>query len=193
MRNNGGISLVEVLIAITVLFLLVAASTPFYLNYRGRTQVNRAAEVARALIERGGEEAKTSGYPLPEELTRDGLTAAPVAPTRGQTLVVRLRKQVGEKSSLIAERPLPGSERFETNLSGLGLLESEGSQVQGIFVEFLQVVNGIEVVLATIPVDVNGEFVLASEQANGFVQFGYGGHTRTIEITARGVVRSDQR
>lgn len=191
--NKRAFTLVEVAVAIGVVFLILAAATPFFLRNRGKTHVNQAVEVTKALIERAGEVAKSSGYPLPEDFLQQGLATPAGTPVEGQPIIVRIRKRSNDQVTLISQRPLTGSEGINLALTGLGKLDLDSVTMQGIFVEIVQEEEGAETLLATIPVDVNGEFVFASGESGAAIHFRYGQHVRGIQMNIRGAVRSEQR
>jgi prepilin-type N-terminal cleavage/methylation domain-containing protein len=190
-----GFTLIEVMVAVGIVLLLLAALTPFYANYRGKSNVNRAVEVTKAVIERAAEEAKSAGYPLPQDMLTNGLDTAAVAPLENQTVVLKIRKRttLGGEAKLIAERHLPRSESLKLTLGGLGLLTLADTDAQGVFLEVLQKSEGSETLLATLPIDVNGEFVFQGDQSGALISFGYGDHVRGLQMNTRGVVVSDQR
>lgn len=191
--NRKGFTLVEVAVAIGIVLLLLAAATPFYLRNRGKTNVNRAVEVTKALIERASEEAKSSGHPLPEALLQDGMPSPAEAPVEGQEIVVRIQKKSNNKVTLISERHLSGSESLSLALTGLGKMDLDSTDIQGVFLEILQSSQGAETLLATIPVDVNGEFVFAPEQSGAAIHFRYAQHVRGLQMNIRGAVRAEER
>ena len=195
-NENKGFTLVEIAITVGILLLLIGAAVPFYTSYRGKTNVNRAVEITKAVIERAAEEAKAAGYPLPQDMLVDGLATPAADPSNNKTVVLRIRKRVTQAGSAktIAERHLPGSDGLRVSLSGLGLLPMDQTDAQGVFLEILQKSELDETLLATLPIDVNGEFVFQQgEQTGAAIFFGYGNHTRGIQMNVRGVVVSDQR
>ena len=186
-------TLIEVAVAIGVVLLVLAAATPLFLRNRGKTHVNQAVEVTKAVIERAAEVAKSSGYPLPEDFLQQGLATPAETPVDGQPILVRIRKRSNDQITLISQRPLTGSEGINLALTGLGKLDLDSVTMQGIFVEIVQEEEGVETLLATIPVDVNGEFVFASGESSAALHFRYGQHVRGIQMNIRGAVRSEQR
>lgn len=184
--------------ALGIFLLLVATLLPMALRYRGHSAVNRAIELAKIVTQRAGEEAKSAGYPLNDSLKQNGLAVACVAAsTPGTEVSVRLRKRLraGGPVQTITERKLSDSGRVTLQLSGLGLLDLEAeTDINGVFVEFVQSgPDGAETILATIPADVNGEFVLRGASANGSIVFHNRDYSNTLNITHRGVVTTERR
>lgn len=190
-----GFTLIEIAVALGILFLILAISTPFYLSYRTRTNVNQAAVITKALFERALEEAKTAGYPLPESLLESGLTTAATTTGGEGPISVHIRKRStnGGNLTLVARRVIPGSESLELTLDGLGKLGLEESTDTGLYLEILRQTGGEMVVLATVPVDVNGDFLFLNKNAQASLAFKAGEHSREVQLTARGTVTTDQR
>jgi type II secretory pathway pseudopilin PulG len=188
----------EVAIAMGILLILIAASIPFILRYRGKTGVNRAAEITKAVIERAGEEAKTAGYPLPDSLKQAGLTSSsPLSSSTGTDILLRLRRKTaeGEPPQLVLERNLSSASSLTADFQGLGLLDIDvNNSPKGLFLEFVErSPGGAKTVLATIPIDLNGEFVLLGDQGEGSVTYRHDSYSRTVTLSHRGTVVLDRR
>lgn len=195
-RENA-FSLAEIVIALSILLLLMGLAVPFLLRYRGHTSVNRAVEISKAVLERATEEAKSSGYPLSTSLTEAGLTeAAQTESTPEAPLKVRIRKRTapGREAAVVSEREFPRSTAIRLGLQNLGTLDLTSQTDQlGVFVEWVENQGGGEAILATVPIDINGQYVLQGNQANARVLFAFGDYQRSLELTRRGVVAVDRR
>lgn len=181
--------------AVGIVLVLLAVATPFYNSYRGRSNVNRAVEVTKAVLERAGEEAKSGGRPLPQSMIENGLATPAETPSESQTIVLRIQKRAttGAEAKLIAERHLPRSDSLNLALHGFGILPLTDTEAPGLFFEILQQSENDETLLATLPIDVNGEFVFQGEESSGAIFFGHGSHVRGLQLNIRGVVVADQR
>jgi type II secretory pathway pseudopilin PulG len=193
-----GFTILEICVALGILLVVLATSIPFILSYRGKNSVNRAAEVTKAVVERAAEQAKTVGYPLPDDLKLNGLATAAVAQsTPGLEVYVRMRKRLtaGTAPSLVSKKELSSSSDMVIRFEHLGLVDLDTeTSVNGVFVEFVERdASGIERVLACLPIDVNGEFVLHSTSANGTIRFAHGSYSRQLELTVRGSCTPDRR
>lgn len=192
--SPAGFTIVEVAVTLGLILLILAVAVPFYGGYRGRTSVNRSTEITKAVIERAAEEAKAAGYPLPQALLQSGLEDAALAPVTGQEIIVKAKKRVtpGGNATLLSERHLPRSDTLKLSLAGLGVVPPETTP-QGVFVEIVQKLDSTETLLATIPIDVNGEFVFFEQEKNAAIFFNHRDHTRGLQLNIRGVITADQR
>jgi Tfp pilus assembly protein PilE len=192
---SKGYSIVELVVAVGIVLLLLAAATPFYNSYRGKSNVNRAVEVTKAFLERAGEEAKSAGYPLPQSMIEGGLQSPSPATQENQTVVLRIRKRLtaGGEAKLVAERHLPRSDSLKVALDGFGILPMTDTDAPGIYVEILQEKDAAETLVATLPIDVNGDFVFQGERSSGAIFFSYGSHVRGLQMNIRGAVKAEQR
>lgn len=194
-RPRAAFTLQEVVIAMGIVLLLIGFSAPFIITSRGKTGVNTAVEITKALLDRAGEEARTVGYPLADALKQDGLSDLAIdKPGSGGRVTIRLRKRLssGTEPLLLTQKALAVEEVAFSSLGRLDL-ESE-SEINGLFVEFVVLEGGgSESLLATVPVDVNGEFVLAGNAGDGHITFSYGDYSRSINLTINGTSRLDRR
>jgi len=193
-----GLTLAEVAVALFIVLLLLGATTPFILRYRGRSSVDRATEVTKAALERASEEARTAGFPLPDTLKNAGLpTASAPQSTEGADLFLRVRRRLRDNTApeTILKREYTNATSVKLGFEHLGFIDLDAEPtLNGLFAEFVEVdESGTETVLATIPVDLNGEFVLHENNAQGFVAFSYGSYGRILTVSHRGTVVLDRR
>jgi type II secretory pathway pseudopilin PulG len=193
-----GFSLVEVAIILTLTCLLLAIGATSYFRYRANTAVNTAAETVEALLMRAREEAKSSGFALDPSLRQEGVAAVAPAGRHGAegALAVRVRKRyrAGTPAQLVATKDLSLAAPVEIEVSGLGTVDLDtDTGLEGVFFEVLLKKEGLLTVLAAIPVDVNGEFILAGTRANASIRLNSGSYDRTVELTTRGVIAPDRR
>jgi prepilin-type N-terminal cleavage/methylation domain-containing protein len=200
MRRPGprGFSLPEVAVLIAILAILLAIGTPIYFRYRASAAVNTAAETAEGLLSRCREEAKASGYALPDDLVASGVSTAAPAGVAGMdggvTLRIRKRYRAGEPLQTVTIKDLSLSGRVGVEVVGLGQLDLDGdTSLEGVYFEILVKQGGSTTALATLPVDVNGEFIMQGSNTGGAIRFSSGSYNRLIALTRRGVVNPDRR
>ncbi len=197
--RKAGFSLAEVAVMLGVMAVLMAVAVPAYSRYRGHIAVNTAAEVTEGLLVRAREEARASGFPLPDSLRGNGVPeAAPSEPLGGNQggLVARLRKrtQAGAEPTTLLSRELSPSAPLELQAADLGRLDLDtDTSLQGVYFELLlQTAEGQQIV-ATIPVDVNGEMALHGAKSEAAIHFVHKSYARSLKVTRRGVVTPDRR
>lgn len=184
-------TLIEISVAVGILLIIVTISASSWMRYRSRTAVNRSAEVVRAIFERAVEEAKSTGYPLDESLLTEGLSAASQAQTSPEaTILIQIRKRTRQSTSpaVISRRELPSSNLITVEFEHLGELDLDDAATDGVFLEIVQSLNNSETILATVPIDTNGDLILASNATKAFINFTTDKHHQTLEITHRGVI-----
>ncbi len=191
---SRGFSLLEVGVLLGILALLLAVGVPAYITYRGHQVVNRALEIAEGLAVRAKEEAKSSGFALPEKLRDDGVTAAANGERRvsQNSVSLRLRKRfrAGEAPQEVSLRALSSGSTLEYEVSKLGVVNLDADPtLEGVYLELL---DGGEIV-AAIPIDANGEFYLHGNENIAAIRFLHRDYHRTLELTRRGVARPDGR
>lgn len=195
--GKSGFTFIEIAVALGIVALLFAIALPFFVRYRGQSSVNRAVEISKAVIERAVEEAKSSGHPLPDQVLQNGLeTASSPESTPEKSIAVRIRKRTSPAgpAAIITQRELPRSNSFTAHFHQLGLIDlGSDPTLLGVYAEFVETSGTTETVLATLPIDVNGEIVLLGKAGNAFVSFRFGSYARQIELTSRGVVTMDRR
>lgn len=180
-----------------ILLLLAALAAPFLLTYKGKSQVNRAQELTKATLERAVEDAKTAGFPIPESMKQAGLTELPDAQAaEGTTLLLRERRRVtkGGAADVVSEKHLSGSDAVKIGFNGVGRLDLvSDTDTLGVFVELAETDGTSVKTLATIPIDVNGEFVLQGSQGNATIWYSYGDYRRELQLRVQGTVTLDRR
>ena len=195
-RGQLGLTLMEIGVALGIVLLLLGFSAPFLLNYRGKSAVNRGVELVKVLAERASEQAKTDGYPLPETLKASGLTtASQPSSSEGSSLRVQIRRRLrsGDSLQVVSNKSLDSSS-VVADFLGFGLLDIEGDSSQlGYFLEFVEESESGQRTLATIPIDVNGEFVLAENASEARLRLRYGDYQRTVTFRYQGTVTLDRR
>lgn len=198
-RRPAGFSLAEMAVVLGIIGLLVAVAVPGFARYRGHTGVNTATEVTEGLLIRAREEARSSGYPLPDSLRSAGVpTLAPTGRQGGSqaTLIARVRKrhQGSEPPQVLSSRELSVGSTLEVQVDHLGVLDLDADvSLEGVYFELLMRVAGTDTPLATVPVDVNGEMVLQGAQAQGAIHFVYSTYSRSLSLSRRGVITPDRR
>lgn len=193
----SGFTVAEICISLLILALIVAASVPLISRYRGRTGVNRGIEICKALIERGIQEAKTAGTPLPASI--DSGLASPGAPNSPpeSAVVVRVRKRIRPSTTpiLVTEKSLSTTVNSRVSFFQLAQVDIDADQsLTGVYVEFLaKPETGPSQLLATLPVDVNGDLALVTTAATAAISLEYNDYRRTLELSASGNVVLDRR
>jgi len=197
-KKQRAFTIMELSIALVIVLLLLGATAPFVVRYRGKSSVNTSIEVCKAVIERAGEIAKTAGYPIPKEIKQNGVSdqgATELA--EGSDLSLRIRKRLGSGAplTLVSQKLLSSSTTLSANFQQLGYLDLEAdTDISGVFVEFVETSAGDpERVLCTLPIDVNGEFALYGNSSKATVTLGYGHYRRVLELTQRGTVTLERR
>lgn len=198
MRRERGLSLAEVAVVLALLLVLLAVAVPSYLSYRGRTAVNTAAELTEGIFVRAKEEAKASGFALPETLRASGVSpSAPGGPLGAEgSLSVQLRKRyrAGQPAQLVSSQNLSAAAPVTLETAGFGALDLDtATELEGVYVEFLLTVGGSSSVVATVPVDVNGEMLFHANASSGSIQLSFQDYTRSLTVTTRGVITPDRR
>lgn len=188
----------EICVALGILALIAAAALPMFTRYRGRTAVNRSIEITKAVLERGVEEARTIGSPIPSNLKATGLTDVAVATSPPETkVVVRIRKRLSPATTpiLVTERSLSDTVNVTLAFSQLGTVDIDSQQdLTGVYVEFAtKPTGGTSQILAAIPVDVNGELVLHQSQTAAALGIVYNNYSRSLDVSAGGTVVLDRR
>lgn len=195
MRNSHqqGLTVIEILVAVGILGLLLALAWLPFSRYRARNAVHNAVDVLHAITDRAIETAKASGHPLPTALTRDGLASPANLGQPGQELWARIRQrhQVDAVPEVVAKRLLAHYSGVGFSSQGVGILDldSDGS-LRGVFLEILTRQAGSEVVLAVIPVDVNGEFALLGPAPVGALNFSTADYGQGLTLNRAGAVSS---
>lgn len=179
---------------LSILALLLALSVPAYISYRGRQVVNRALETAEGLVVRSKEEAKASGFALPDKLRDEGVTVAAGGGRKVSqgSLSLRLRKRfrAGEAPLVVTSRELSSGRTLEYEVSKWGLVDLDADPtLEGVYLELLD--GGT--LVAALPIDANGEFYLHGDENVAAIRFLYGDYHRTLELTRRGIARPDGR
>ena len=192
--SSRGFSLVEVGVLLAILALLFALGIPAYVTYRGHQVVNRALEIAEGLAVRAKEEAKSSGFALPDKLRDDGVSAAASGGRKVSqgSLSLRLRKRfrAGEAPLVVTERELSSGRTLEYEISKWGIVDLDADPaLEGVYLELLD--GGV--LVAALPIDANGEFYLHGNENTAAIRFLHGDYSRTLELTRRGVARPDGR
>lgn len=194
--KERGLSLAEIAVALGILLLLMGLVAPFFLNYRGKNRVNRAQELTRALVERAAEQAKTDGYPLPDELKSNGVIASAAAgSTPGSELRLRIKRRLSsdQPTELLSDREL-STGGVVVEFSNLGLIDLEGDATQvGYYLEFVEKTDSATTVLATLPIDVNGEFVLLGNAPEARLRYSFRDYGRELLFRTQGTVTQDRR
>ncbi len=191
---SRGFSLVEVGVLLAILALLFALGIPAYVTYRGHQVVNRALEIAEGLAVRAKEEAKSSGFALPDKLRDEGVSAAASGGRKVSqgSLSLRLRKRfrAGEAPLVVTERELSSGRTLEYEISKWGIVDLDADPaLEGVYLELLD--GGV--LVAALPIDANGEFYLHGDENVAAIRFLYGDYHRTLELTRRGIARPDGR
>lgn len=201
MRRAGarGFSLIEIAVVVGLLAVLLAIGGYSFSRYRGHAAVNTAAETAEGVLVRAKEEAKASGFALSDDLRTNGVgTAAPSGPFGSDgAIAVRLRKRyrAGQPLQVVATKDLSLNAPITVEVSGAGTIDIDTDTSQeGVFFEILlKSSNGTQTMLATIPVEVNGEMVFQGSNPQAVILFRYGSYSRGITLTRRGVIEPDRR
>lgn len=195
--QSNGFTLVELAVALGLFVLLAAAIVPSVLNYRVRSSINESASLTQALIQQGAEAAKTAGSPLADELRLNGLASGQNQASPGVQIVIRLRKRLtdGEAAQTLLERVVAKSSSVVTEFEGLGVLDIDTETNHlGVFVEVVERRDTApDVVLVTLPIDVNGEFVLATTARDARIRFAHNNYSKEVRLTLRGTVTLDRR
>lgn len=197
--RQPGFSLAEMAVVLGILAVLAGLAVPLLSRYRGHTSVNSAAEITEGLLVRAREEARASGYPLPETLRASGVSEpAPTELLGGDEgdLVVRLRKRTvaGAPPAVLISRNLSASAPLQVQLSNLGRLDLDADiSLQGVYLELLLETGGGARTLCAVPVDVNGEMALLGNQTEAAIHFVHKSYVRSLKLTHRGVVTPDRR
>lgn len=178
--------------------LLASIGAYGFFQYRDHVAVNTAAETAEGLLTRAKEEAKASGYALADDLRADGVGAAAPGGRLGEdgSVALRLRKRyrAGEPLQLVATKDLSASASLAVETTGAGTLDLDiDGDLEGVFFEILVNVAGTTTVVATIPVDVNGEMIFQGKNGSATIRFSKGSYMRTITLSRRGVIEPDRR
>ena len=147
-----------------------------------------ALETTEGLLTRSREEARSSGYTLSDSLRIDGVADA--APTGrhgadgGVTIRLRKRYRAAEPAQVLSTKDLSLAAPIDVEVSGAGLLDIDvESEQEGVFFEVLVKRNGNLELLATIPVDVNGEMVLQGSAPQGTLTLGHNDYRRSHHLT----------
>lgn len=200
MRRAGrrGLSLAEVAVLLAILAILMAVAVPAYFRYRAHTAVNTALEMTEGLLARAREEAKGSGYALSQDLVAGGVSepadAGRVGADGAVSVRVRKRYRAGEPAQVLTVKDLSTGVAVDVETTGLGKLDiDEDSSQEGVFFEIL-VKRGADVhLVASIPVEVNGEMILFEDAGGGSIVLGYADYRRSLDVTRRGVITPDRR
>ena len=195
--KSSGFTVAEICISLLILALIVGASIPLISRYRGRTGVNRGIEVCKAVVERAVEEAKTAGSPLPSSL-KGGLPVASASNSPVDTAVaVRVRKRIRPSTEpiLVTEKSLSTTVNTRLTFLQMGQVDIDADQsLTGFYVEFIaKPAGGPPQLLASLPIDVNGEIALVPDAATAVVSLEYDNYQRNLEFTANGNVVLDRR
>ncbi len=191
---RSGFSLMEVSIVLGVLAILIAIAIPNFLRYRGHQTVNSAAELTDGMIVRAKEEAKASGFALPETLRKTGPNEGLNGRHEGSfSLRIRKRYRAGEPIQTVSHRELPDSATLDIELSNFGLVDLDSdANLIGVYFEIVRTKPSTEI-LAVIPIDANGEFCLPDAHNLATIHFFYSSYQRAISVTRRGISRPDRR
>ncbi len=183
----------EVVVVVGILALLLGLGWLPFSRYRARNAVVNAVDVLHGVTDRAVETAKANGHPMPPSLKQAGLTdpALPSAPGADLWVRVRQRFQDNAAPQLVLERPLVRYGEVAFAGQGLGTLDldADGS-LRGVFLEVFSREASGKVVLAVLPVDVNGEMILFETSANGEFRFGLPDFQKSLNVTSQGVVRT---
>lgn len=196
--TERGISLIEMAVIVGIASVLLAIGATSYFRYRANTAVNTGAETVEVMLMRAKEEAKTSGFALAGTLRQNGVaTAAPegrFGADRAVAVRVRKRYRAGGPVQMVATKDLSLAAPVEVEVAGLGVIDidTDASQ-EGVFFEVLVKDGASATLLATVPVDVNGELILAGAAGNGAIRLHSGTYSRAIEVTRRGAIQPDRR
>jgi type II secretory pathway pseudopilin PulG len=190
--------LAEIAVVVGILAILLVIAVPAYFRYRGHTAVNTAAEVTEGLLVRAREDAKASGFALPEPLRTNGVpTAAPAGPFGVDgTVTVRVRKRyrAGEPAQTLTSKDLSMATPISVEVVGLGTIDIDAqNDLEGVYFEILVKSGATATVLATIPIEVNGEMIFAGDTGEGAIRLSYQDYQRTITVSHRGVINPDRR
>ena len=194
--KRSGFTVADICISLIILALIVGASIPLISRYRGRTAVNRGVEVCKAVIDRALEEAKTSGSPLPSTL-KSGLTSAAQPNSPADTPVsIRIRKRIRPSTTpiLVTEKNLSTTAVLRLSFNLVGMVDIDADQsLTGVYVEFVaKPASGPPQLLATIPIDINGEIALIPSAASATLVLDYNNYQRSLELTPSGSVVLDR-
>lgn len=186
--------MVEIIIAVGILALLMGLAWLPYANYRAHTAVNNSWELFQTMAQRAIETAKASGYPLPAQMKVDGLSDAALARPPGSQLWIRIRsrRQAGATPEIVANRRLTEHASLNLRLQGLGRVELENqTDLRGLFLEVVSRDSaGANLVLAVLPIDVNGEFVLLAGAGSARLDFAIEDYVKSWELSLTGVISS---
>lgn len=193
-----GVTLAEVAVVVGILAVLMAVATPAYFSYRGKQAVNTAQEMVDAMLGRSREEAMTAGLPLPDDLVGAGITEAAPSGMFGQGaeahLIARLRKRdrAGQTPKTLTSRDLSQTAAIGLQTAGFGLLDLDTrTDIEGLFFEIVSQSAGATTLLASLPVELNGEFVLHQGAGSAQITFSYNSHQQTVSVTRRGVISKE--
>ncbi len=193
-----GITLAEVAVVIGIFAVLLAVATPAYFSYRGKQAVNTAQDMVEAMLARSREEAMTAGLPFPDDLSASGIVATAPSGMFGQNaeerLIARLRKRdrAGQTPKTLTSRDLSQTASIGLQTEGFGLLDLDTQpDLEGVFFEIVSETGGAETLLASLPVEINGEFLLHQGSDSARLTFDYNGHRQTVGVTRRGVISTE--
>lgn len=194
-----GFSLLEIAVVVGLLAVLIAIGGYGFQRYRGHAAVNVAAETAEGLLLRAKEEAKASGFALSDDLRANGVATAAPAGKLGEdgSVAVRVRKRyrADQPLQVVATKDLSLNMPIAVEIGGAGTLDIDTDTSQeGVFFEVLvKTPSGTTTVVATIPVEVNGEMIFEGNNDKAALRFSHGSYNRSLTLTRRGVIEPDRR
>lgn len=196
-KKEHGFTLLETLVAIGIALLLLAFSAPFIINSRGRSSVNHSVVLTKAWLEDTAEAAKTNGLPLDQNLRETGLIEEAKSQTETDTTLWLRRQRRGKKGEpleLLTQVQLSNSDSTRVTTTSIGFLDIEAdTEQEGLFVELVERGENSTKVLATIPVDMNGEFLLQGPAGGGTIRYSHGDYSRELAIRVQGTASLDRR
>ena len=111
--------------------------------------------------------------------------------------MVRVRKRIRPSTTpiLVTEKSLSTTVNSRVSFFQLGQVDIDADQsLTGVYVEFLaKPETGPSQLLATLPVDVNGDLALVTTAATAAISLDYNDYRRTLELSASGNVVLDRR
>lgn len=194
-KAGRAVTLLEILVVLGILGILLAVISPYFGGQRARQAANTAVELTQALLDRAQEEARAGGYPIESDLKNDGLsTVANDSSGENGTLVLRLSRRLsaGSQAKVLSNRELPNSGLLLCEPTNLGQLSAtQQGDFLGVWVDLLRKTESGEAVVTSIPVDVNGEFVLFGQASQATLSFIADGHSRSLSLERSGAHRED--